>query len=75
VGNCSRRGVLTLTATILYSISTRHIPSNVNIRVDVAILSPLLLVAWLERIGLTTFAVVKKPRRTGFFHDDDLRKE
>jgi hypothetical protein len=36
-------GVLTLTATILYSISTRHIPSNVNMRVDVAIMYPLLL--------------------------------
>jgi hypothetical protein len=57
-------GVLTLTATILYSISTRHIPSNVNIRVDVAIMYPLLLVAWLECIGLTGFAVVKKPRKT-----------
>jgi hypothetical protein len=68
-------GVLTLTATILYSISTRHIPSNVNIRVDVAIMYPLLLVAWLKCIGLTGFAVVKKPRKSGFIHDDDLRKK
>jgi hypothetical protein len=68
-------GVLTLTATILYPISTRHILSNVNIRVDVAIMYPLLLVAWLECIGLTGFAVVKQPGKTGFNHDDDLRKE
>jgi hypothetical protein len=68
-------GVLTLTATILYSISTRHIASNVNIRVDVAIMYRLLLVAWLEYIGLTGFAVVKNPRKTGFIHDDDLRKK
>jgi hypothetical protein len=67
--------VLTLTATILYSISTRHIPSNVNIRVDVAIMYPLLLVAWLEYTGLTGFAVVNKPRKTGLVHDDDLRKK
>jgi len=68
-------GVPTLTATILSSISTRHIPSNANIRVDLAITYRLLLVAWLECIGLTGFAVVKRPRKTGFIHDDDLRKK
>jgi hypothetical protein len=36
---------------------------------------PLLRVAWLECVGLTAFAVVKKPRKTGFIHDDDPWKK
>ncbi len=57
-------GVLALASTILYYICTRHIPSSVNIRADVVIMCPLLLVAWLECFGLTGFAAFKKPSKT-----------
>ena len=46
------------------SICSSHIPGNVNIRADVVIMFPLLLVAWLECIGLAILAALKKPRKT-----------
>ena len=57
-------GVLALAGTILYSACSSHIPSSVNIRADVVIMFPLLLVAWLECIGLAFFAALKKPRKS-----------
>jgi len=56
-------GVLALTGTILYSICSSHTPSG-DIRVDKVIMYPLLLVAWLECIGLAHFAAAKRPRKT-----------
>jgi hypothetical protein len=58
-------GLLTLTGTILASIfsSHNHVSSNVDIRPDVLIY-PLLLLAWLECIGLAVFAAIKKSRKS-----------
>ena len=58
-------GLLTLTGTIMASIYNSHtqVNSNVNIGPDVLIY-PLLLVAWLECIGLAVFAALKELRKT-----------
>ncbi len=58
-------GLLTLLGTVMASISSSHthVSNNVNIRPDLLIY-PLLLVAWLECIGLVIFAALKKSRKS-----------
>jgi hypothetical protein len=57
--------LLTVIGTIMASIfcSHAHVSSNVDIRPDLLIY-PLLLVAWLECIGLVIFAALKKSRKS-----------
>ncbi len=56
-------GLLTAIGTIMAFIlnSHAHVSPNVNIRPDVLIY-PLLLVAWLECVGLVVFAALKESR-------------
>jgi hypothetical protein len=56
-------GLLTLMATILAYIFNKHnhVDGNVNIRPDV-LLFPLLVVAWLQCIGLAVLVALKRPR-------------
>jgi uncharacterized membrane protein YhaH (DUF805 family) len=58
-------GLLTVIATIMAFIFNNHahVSPNVDIRPDVLIY-PLLLVAWLECIGLVVFAALKKSRKS-----------
>jgi uncharacterized membrane protein YjjP (DUF1212 family) len=58
-------GLLTLIGTIMAFISNSHthVSSNVNFRPDLLIYR-LLLVAWLECIGLVIFAALKKSRKS-----------
>ncbi len=58
-------GVLAFAGTILEFISDRHMSSNVDIRVDLVIILPLLLLAWLECFGLACFAALKNKKSFG----------
>jgi uncharacterized membrane protein YhaH (DUF805 family) len=54
-------GVLALVGSVAFLIENANIPPGVNIRADVLVVPPLLLV-WLECLGMSIAAVLQKPR-------------
>jgi hypothetical protein len=54
-------GALALVGTVAFLIEDANMPPNIDIRVDVLILPPLLLV-WLECLGMSIAAALQKPR-------------
>ena len=49
-------GILAVIGTIAFLISNAFMPAEYNIRVDLLIIPPLLLAAWVSFIGLTIWA-------------------
>lgn len=56
-------GVLAAIGTALFLISNYYMPEHYNIRVDLLITPPLLLVGWLECVGLAIWARRRKSGR------------
>ena len=50
-----------LVGTVAFLIENANIPPNVDIRADVFVVPPLLLV-WLECLGMSIAAAFQKPR-------------
>jgi|GEM_PF-3442208 len=57
---------LTLAGTVAFLISTTCMPGRYNIRVDLVLLPPLLLVAWLECIALGIWSRRRKTAKPKF---------
>jgi len=56
----------TLAGTVAFLISTASMPGRFNIRVDLILLPPLLLVAWLECIALGLWSRRRKRAKPEF---------
>jgi hypothetical protein len=55
-------GILALAATLAFGISNVYMPGHFNIRVDLLILPPLLLIVWLQCLGLSVLALWRRAR-------------
>ena len=56
--------VLALASTVLELISNSNFPPDVDNRIDLVFITPLLLMAWLECIGLTILAALQKSKES-----------
>jgi hypothetical protein len=55
-------GTLAFAATVAFLISNIYMPGHFNIRVDLLVLPPLLLMVWLQCVALSVLAMWQRGR-------------